>query len=251
MVLLMAGEELVGAKQNRVLNVSLMVPAGEEMPVPVSCVEAGRWRYRARKFSSAGTSSHGKLRSKMSHYAHEAYRRVGRPSSRQGEVWEEVTDKLGKMGSRSPTAALHQVYEDYERQLREVSENTPVPEGCCGAVFACGGKIAGVDIFDRPLTLSKLWRKLLRSYAVDALELSSGESAEATSEADASSREDAPSLTAERVAHWLQQAAVAQGESYKSPGVGDDVRVKSDAITGGSLLVESHPVHTELFTALN
>src|SRR5262249_7252883 len=37
-VFLMAGEQLVGAKQNRVLNTSLMVAPEVELPVPLSCV---------------------------------------------------------------------------------------------------------------------------------------------------------------------------------------------------------------------
>src|SRR6266849_5450815 len=48
-VFLMAGEHLVGAKQNRVLNASILVPARSELPIPVSCVEAGRWSYRSPK----------------------------------------------------------------------------------------------------------------------------------------------------------------------------------------------------------
>ena len=41
-VLLLDGEELVGAKQNRILKLSLPAPAGKPIVMPVSCVEAGR-----------------------------------------------------------------------------------------------------------------------------------------------------------------------------------------------------------------
>src|SRR5213594_488194 len=50
MVFLMAGELLLGCKQDRVLNISIMVPASSEMLIPVACVEAGRWGYRSGKF---------------------------------------------------------------------------------------------------------------------------------------------------------------------------------------------------------
>ncbi len=43
-VLLLDGEELIGAKQNRILNLTVLVPAKTEMVIPVSCVEQGRWR---------------------------------------------------------------------------------------------------------------------------------------------------------------------------------------------------------------
>jgi hypothetical protein len=41
-VLLLDGEELIGAKQNRILNTSILVEAGSEIRIPVSCVEHGR-----------------------------------------------------------------------------------------------------------------------------------------------------------------------------------------------------------------
>lgn len=65
MVFLMAGEQLVGCKQNRVVNASIMVPARTEMPLHVTCVERGRWGYQSQRFSSAHTSSHYALRAMM------------------------------------------------------------------------------------------------------------------------------------------------------------------------------------------
>ena len=47
-LLLLDGEQLVGAKQNRILNMTVLVAARSEVRIPVSCVEQGRWRYQAR-----------------------------------------------------------------------------------------------------------------------------------------------------------------------------------------------------------
>ena len=49
----MDGEELLGAKQNRIVNLTILVAANSELTIPVSCVEAGRWRARSRAFTSA------------------------------------------------------------------------------------------------------------------------------------------------------------------------------------------------------
>ena len=56
-VLLLSGEQLIGAKQNRTVNASMMVPAHSELVAPVSCVERGRWGYKSRKFGSGSARS--------------------------------------------------------------------------------------------------------------------------------------------------------------------------------------------------
>ncbi len=61
-VLLYDGEELVGAKQDRILNVSVLVEAKTTLTIPVSCVEQGRWRHVSPSFQAAGNISHASLR---------------------------------------------------------------------------------------------------------------------------------------------------------------------------------------------
>jgi len=58
-VLLLDGEELIGAKQNRILNLTILAPAFQSITIPVSCVEAGRWMSAGAEFASA----------KRTHYA--------------------------------------------------------------------------------------------------------------------------------------------------------------------------------------
>ena len=55
-VLLLDGEELVGAKQNRVLNTTVLVARGARLDIPVSCVEQGRWSYTSRRFAPGDTA---------------------------------------------------------------------------------------------------------------------------------------------------------------------------------------------------
>jgi hypothetical protein len=231
-VFLMAGEQLIGAKQNRVLNASILVPAKTELPIPVSCVEAGRWAYRSRSFGSGGSSSHGKLRYMMHRQVTQSYTDSGTPSSVQEAVWDEVSRKLGAMGSVSPSAALDQVYQDQQTKLDNVFRDLHVPEGACGALFVVGGRIAGVDLFDRPETLQKLWPKLVRAYALDAFEVLETQH---------------KTITPGEVKTWLGSSLAAKSQSFKSPGAGEDVRLEGTELIGAGLVVEDHPVHVELF----
>jgi hypothetical protein len=234
MVLLLAGEQLIGAKQNRVLNADIMAAAKSELPIPVSCVEAGRWHYKSPKFASAGTMSHARLRQMMSADAHGAYRAMGAPASNQGKVWNEVARKLQKLGSASPSSALHQAYQDQETPLKKVEADVRAPEGCNGAAFVVAGRIAGADLFDSSEALRKYWPKLIRAYALDALE-------ETT---------PAAPVSREAVRAWLETAAQAKSEPFKSPGLGYDVRLEGKELVGAGLVLEDHPVHVELFATM-
>src|SRR5262249_38186180 len=161
-----------------------------------------------------------------------SYRSAGSPSSEQDAVWSEVARKLGKMGSRSSSSALNQVYEDYESGLKRIAD-LKVPPGSSGAVFAFDGRIVGMDLFDSSATFEKLWPKLVRSYAIDALETS----------------EQPSLLTHDAVLAWLNAVVSAKSEKFRSPGIGDDVRFEGDNLVGASLLVEDEPIHTEIFSA--
>jgi hypothetical protein len=160
------------------------------------------------------------------------YRMEGKPSSRQGEVWQEVDRKLSETASHSPSEYLNKAYEDTAVVLQEVERQLAAPEGACGAVFAYGGRIVGFDLFDRPATLVKLWPKLLRAYAIDAYSPAE-QSGQRISRAD--------------VENWLRQAAAVKEEVFKSPGLGEDVRMESPQLVGAGLLVEDSPVHVEVF----
>src|SRR5947208_14061991 len=61
-VLLYDGEELLGAKQNRILNVTVLAAGGAETRIPVSCVEVGRWSSRSTTFASSPSHAYPELR---------------------------------------------------------------------------------------------------------------------------------------------------------------------------------------------
>ena len=52
-ILVLDGEELRGAKQNRVLNTSILIGKHSSLVVPVSCTEQGRWSYASREFGES------------------------------------------------------------------------------------------------------------------------------------------------------------------------------------------------------
>jgi hypothetical protein len=73
---------------------------------------------------------------------------------------------------------------------------------------------------------------VLRAYAIDVLE---------------SPETGAAAVSAAEVGQWLRSAADAECHSFKSPGMGDDVRIKGAGVIGSKLVVEGWPVHAGLF----
>jgi tetratricopeptide (TPR) repeat protein len=227
---LMAGEELIGAKQNRVLNASIVLESCADLSLPVSCVESGRWSYRRPRFDTRGSSSHYALRHMTSRHALSSYRRSGTPESDQGAVWTEVSRMLDERGTKSPTKALHDAYESEGERLDKATERLRPREHWSGAAFALGNRIVGVDLFDKPATLERLWPKLTRAYALQA-----------------KGTQEPPELPRKQVEDWVRSSANAVIDAFYSPGLGTDVRLESDHHLAAMLVVEGTPVHLEMF----
>lgn len=109
-VLLLDGEELVGARQNRVLNITILVGGHKSVVIPVSCVEHGRWRYNSDEFASADHALFSKARAKKARHVSASMRDSGTRHSDQGEVWDDIAQKQAafcKPILRSRSFGLH------------------------------------------------------------------------------------------------------------------------------------------------
>jgi len=235
-VFLLDGEELVGAKQNRVLNLSILVPAGTTVVIPVSCVEAGRWRHSSREFSSAPRTHYAEGRARKMAQVSASMKSSGRRESNQGEVWHNINEKFHRFRSSSPTSAMSDIYEQQAGRLEEYVGSFAPAAGQVGAVFVISGKIVGLDLFDCPETFRKLMPKLLRSYGLDALDRAASAAAEARplpAEAD--------------VDKFLKEVMAAEAVAFPAVGQGQDFRLTSPVITGAALAADDRVVHLSAF----
>ena len=126
MVLLLDGEELVGAKQNRILNTSVLLPAGSKTRIPVSCVEQGRWRYLSAAFSAGGYSP-STLRARKTRDVSRSLAAVGEARADQSAVWEEVSHQVRSAAAASPTMAMHDVVEQRQEAIGAYIAALPYP----------------------------------------------------------------------------------------------------------------------------
>jgi len=155
-VFLLDGEELVGAKQNRILNTSLLVERRTRLAVPVSCVERGRWEFRAGRSMRPGSVSHPALRGEKAVQIHESLRARGSYCSDQTEVWRHVDRKLRSLGADSESSALEAGFELHRSSLDRYAARLPCPEGAVGVAAAIAGRVACADLFATPALLARM-----------------------------------------------------------------------------------------------
>lgn len=230
-VLLLDGEELIGAKQNRVLNLTILAPARSTTVIPVSCVESGRWRHVSKGFAAASRTQFAEGRAARMRDVTASLKTAGSRASDQGAVWNLIAEKSGRLGAPSDTSAMSAMYEKLDASLEDfVGAFSPV-EYQIGAMFFINGRPAGLELFDAASTWRKLSPKLVRSYALDAIDRRREPAPEAA---------PAPSV--------FTAAVVSSPASvFPAAGEGDDVRLSGKTIAGAALVARGRVIHVSAF----
>lgn len=167
-VLLLDGEEMAGAKQNRVLNTTILLDKRSKTLIPVSCTESGRWAYSSDQFSSSGNIMSSKLRRRKSSSVSESLKSpVSSYASDQSAVWASISEQHEHAGTHSLTGAMQDVFKSRAEDLKKYEEVLrPVPHQVGFFVFI-DGKPAGCDIFSKNHSFKQVFDQLGKSYAME------------------------------------------------------------------------------------
>lgn len=238
-VLLLDGEELRGAKQNRIINTTLLLAPHSKTVINVSCTESGRWSYNSPEFSHSKVVMPSKLRRKKTRSVSHSLEMAMEFHSDQGEVWEEVSELHKKIGSHSPTSAMSDAYFKMEGDLEQAVEKMPWQDNQCGLISFINHKPAGLDILSRPEVYQELHPQLIQSYAMEAL---SNVKQRKQPEMEETDGPDVISAGA-----FLEKCATISGRSYDSVALGKDWRFVQDPIVGSGLKFEDAWIHMAYF----
>jgi hypothetical protein len=231
-VLILEGDELIGAGRHRVANSSVLINAGSELTLPVSCVERGRWSYRSRAFSPATGSPHLTLRRLTTRSVHYSLQSGGDHRSDQRTVWREVDHVAHHFKSSVPARALRasrahrpERLDAFEKLAREL------PEGTSGVVVAIGERLALLEVLAGPCTFARVFRQLLSGYAFESASL------------------DRPYGTpaVRAVRSFLETTAETAHREQQAAGAGRDVRFEGDGIAGYALIGQRGVLHAAAF----
>ncbi len=156
-LLILQGEEIVGARQNRIFATSMVLGRGRER-VPVYCAEQGRWSGN-EELRPSGYMAFPSVRSIISQ---------GKPQT-QSSVWKEISRKQTTLKVRSRTRAMTESFRQKMDELEYYREFQPLPHQLGLLVFS-NLRFLGLDLFANPRLFNAFLGKLLLSYGLDALE---------------------------------------------------------------------------------
>ena len=233
-ILILDGEEIVGGRQNRVVNTTLLVPAQSTFELDVTCVEHGRWHLGLDETFAPGETVYPTLRQHKAAQVAESLTASGEPHADQSAVWDEIATTHQRRGTHSSTQAIHDVYLERGEVLRRAEHVLRYPaEEPVGVVAVVNGRAICADIFDRPATLRTYWSSLVRSYALEA----------------ESPMAPGPDTNVHASAMRLLASAVAASKRvFPSRGIGQDVRLIAPDVLGAALVVHHQSaVHVALF----
>ncbi|MDD3250723.1 MAG: hypothetical protein PHF23_10230 [Smithellaceae bacterium] len=231
-VLLLDGEELVGAKQNRVLNTTILLKEHSETIIPVSCTEHGRWSYRSSKFEESGYIMSANLRSVKNASVHESLKACRTFISDQFAVWDGIAYQARANKVDAPTGAMRDTLEAKQEDMDEFLAHFPMISGQNGLLVMVNGKVIGMDMVSRTEAFASLHPKLIKSYVMDAL-------TEKPAKGRAPSRKKADAF----LAGILQ----CKENSFDSVGYGLDYRYEGQKIVGSALVHNSIVIHMAFF----
>ena len=167
-VFLLAGEVILGGKQDRIIGRNTVIPANTMQEVPVYCVEHGRWTGETKEFTTAKALAHGRLRGKASYAA-------------QQDVWNEVAAKNKVRKTENASGTYRRVAQQQsdgtlaamEKQVDDALARIPPADRSrmVGYAVALNGAVATVDVFGSPALFKKLETKLVRSYLTEAVDI--------------------------------------------------------------------------------
>ena len=158
-LILIDGEEILGAKQNRIVNNTLLIAPKTTQAISVSCTEHGRWKHKS-EFRQSEYIANFKTR-RVKEYAARGQ------GNAQNAIWNSISCLEEENSFKSPTSAMSESYENLKVDHNKFLKAFEIVDGQCGVLIIQNGDIKGFEIFYNSQIYKEYHEKVLRSYLID------------------------------------------------------------------------------------
>jgi hypothetical protein len=213
-LLLMAGELLLGGRQDRVVAKDTLVPPGETVQVPVFCVEEGRWSGGSVKFAPADTTVPTRVRREVAF-------------GTQASVWSSISaiNRDAGVPESAGTTVNHtieqeRVKERVEASLPQIVAELDRVENVVGVALVRNGKVETIELYGNENLFRATKGSILRGFLADAA---------------TSPKANAKAPSAADVQRLVDEILQAQRENLPSAGLGMNAQLNSRTVRGVEL----------------
>ena len=226
-IFILAGEVITGCKQDRMVSEDCLIPPHSgKIHLKVYCTEHGRWTSQSKKFASGGIA------------INPSTRKAAKATKSQSEVWAQVEEKRSELGAAaSGTDRFVDIIEDNKVSSKVkpyVDKFSDIPDvsgwNTIGVVAAVGDEIVVVDLFTNHQLFKKLWKKLIKSYALDAI-----------------NRCPSGKLSKNDVRNFIKELNDIGLCERDTDGTGNAYTINCDNSFGTTLIFDEKIVHLDLF----
>jgi hypothetical protein len=219
-VLMLDGEEITGAFQNRIIGTSTIAKPHANSRIPVVCAEEGRWDEKGG--FKTGSYSYPRLRSLL-------IKKRQTRKDLQEKIWQEIQRKMTATKTRSATSSMHDIFNNLADEIdRYLEDFQSMGHGTIGLIGSAGSRILGCDILRNSNIYKKIEKKLIKSYALDALEYMHKGNGQAN------------------VDEFLVMTFAALNKK-KPARETQNITIKGDGLIGQALVYQNNFVHASVF----
>lgn len=228
------GDILVGSKQNRVLNTSILIAPKTNLIIPVSCVERGRWHFDSKKFTDQGLFAAKEIRTEKSqHVFHSVEFKKGFYAD-QSQIWNSINSMFKKEFIESPSENFGDLLKKDKIKFNSLLSSFKASDEANATAIFLNDSLTSIDIYNRIDIYKEYFDKLLSSILPDYKTMKKRH--EIISEDDAKSK----------IETLLVNPELTQNLKVKSVGLGDEERFKGKDFIGFSLIFEEHLIHKSI-----
>jgi hypothetical protein len=168
-IFILDGDILKGAKQNRVVNTSVLVAPKSKIILPVSCVEEGRWEYKSSRFKPSDEIAHRSIRYSKANYISES-KKLNRVDfvADQSTVWNKVASVSDSLEFHSKTMSHSDLFENYKEELEDISKKFKMQPKANGLLIFVGNQMVACDIFNNNKIYRDYFNKIIKTSAIDS-----------------------------------------------------------------------------------
>lgn len=230
-IFMMDGDIIDGAKQNRVINTSVLLAPKVKTQVHVSCVEQGRWHHVSESFTPSDYVAPANIRQMKNEDVLYSIKLNKKAYADQGKVWDKVSENHSAFDIKSQTQNLSDLVIAKEDDFKKFTESFKAEDGVNGIALFNGNKFVGLDLFNREVVFQEYFPKILKGAAMQFLNIKAP-----TKKIDESELKYKLLETMDKI-EGLQKA------TFKGVGVGTEDRFQDEKLNGFALMFDKKLIH--------